>query len=152
MMRLFIDFPPPTGTGGNSSLNTVKGFSLPWTGLEYVEPISQLCWFPPWELTWLGGLIPNIWIVIFNLGLWISLMFSLSKMSSLFSNLNWLRNSAKIHMWMLRKPTRRSSHVAQWLGNPTGNQEVVGLIPGLAQWVKDPAVVQVTDVVRIPCC
>ena len=29
--------------------------------------------------------------------------------------------------------------VAQWLTNPTGNHEVVGLIPGLAQWVNDPA-------------
>ena len=29
--------------------------------------------------------------------------------------------------------------VAQWLTNQTRNQEVVGLIPGLAQWVKDPA-------------
>ena len=29
--------------------------------------------------------------------------------------------------------------VAQWLMNPTRNQEVVGLIPGLAQWVKDLA-------------
>ena len=28
--------------------------------------------------------------------------------------------------------------VEQWLTNPTRNHEVVGLIPGLAQWVKDP--------------
>ena len=28
--------------------------------------------------------------------------------------------------------------VAQWLTNPTRNPEVVGLIPGLAQQVKDP--------------
>ena len=29
--------------------------------------------------------------------------------------------------------------VAQQETNPTRNYEVVGLIPGLAQWVKDPA-------------
>ena len=29
--------------------------------------------------------------------------------------------------------------MAQWLMNPTRNHEVVGFIPGLAQWVKDLA-------------
>ena len=28
--------------------------------------------------------------------------------------------------------------VAQWLTNPTRNHEVVGSIPTLDQWVKDP--------------
>ena len=27
--------------------------------------------------------------------------------------------------------------MAQWLTNPTRNHEVVGLIPGLAPWVRD---------------
>ena len=29
--------------------------------------------------------------------------------------------------------------VVQWLMNPTRNHEVVGSIPGLAQWIKDLA-------------
>ena len=28
--------------------------------------------------------------------------------------------------------------MVQWLTNPTRNHDVSGLIPGLAQWVKDP--------------
>ena len=28
--------------------------------------------------------------------------------------------------------------VVQWLTSPPGNHEVVGSIPGLSQWVKDP--------------
>ena len=32
--------------------------------------------------------------------------------------------------------------VAQWVKNPTSIPEVVGLIPGLIQWVQDPALLQ----------
>ena len=28
--------------------------------------------------------------------------------------------------------------MAQWLTNPTGDHEVVGSIPGLAQWLEHP--------------
>ena len=50
----------------------------------------------------------------------------------------------------------KGSHRGAVETNPTGNHEVVGLIPGLAQWVKDLALLRVVvyalDVARILSC
>ena len=54
------------------------------------------------------------------------------------------------------KKKRESSHCGEAEANQTRNHEVVSLIPGLALWVKDPAlpraVVWVADVAQIWCC
>ena len=39
----------------------------------------------------------------------------------------------------LKKKKKRSSHRGAVETNPTRNYEVVGSIPGLPQWVKDPS-------------
>ena len=39
----------------------------------------------------------------------------------------------------LKKTTTGVPVMAQWLTNPTRNHEVAGLVPALAQWVKDLA-------------
>lgn len=44
--------------------------------------------------------------------------------------------------------------MAQWIKNPTSIHDDVGLIPSLAQWVKDLTLLQaaVTDAAQIWCC
>ena len=41
-------------------------------------------------------------------------------------------------MTVIKKGTKQSSHRGTAKTNPIRNYEVAGLIPGLAQWVKDP--------------
>ena len=44
-----------------------------------------------------------------------------------------------LHLEWIRNEVLGVPVVAQWLTNPTRNHEVVGSIPALAQWVKEPA-------------
>ena len=41
--------------------------------------------------------------------------------------------------------------VAQWLTNPTGNHEVAGSVPALAQWVNDAALRHQHQMISLTC-
>ena len=67
----------------------------------------------------------------------------LSIMVSLPLNLSKVDINSFLHLWT-SIPNELENKigvpiVAQWLMNPTRNHEVVCSIPGLAQWVKDLA-------------
>ena len=54
-------------------------------------------------------------------------------------NLGTLGSAVSIMLYLLRMSGQGVPIVAQWLMNPTRNHEVVGSVPGLAQWVKNLA-------------
>lgn len=65
-IRLYIDFPPPTDSGGNSSLSVVKGLSLPWKDLDYFVCVTGPGFFYMSQCV-LGRLFPYTWIVSLSL-------------------------------------------------------------------------------------
>ena len=58
--------------------------------------------------------------------------------SDLLENILGRKGQREILLYAL-KNAQGVPVVAQWLTNLTRNREVVGLIPGLARWVRDPA-------------
>ena len=58
--------------------------------------------------------------------------------SNIDNNINMFIGVPAMAQWV-KNLTAGVPIMAQWLTNLTGNPEVVSSIPGLAQWVRDPA-------------
>ena len=54
-----------------------------------------------------------------------------------------VRDGKRILFEYLKSDHVGVSVVAQWVKNPVGTHEDTGLIPGLAQWIKDLVLLQV---------
>ena len=132
-----------------------------------LSPEEPHCWFKVVAL----NLDPRCLITVLTLSqvnnplgaILLLLVYSLPPTSSSFRKQLWVSLHLPDPCWVgiqLKESIKTAwwgvPVVAQWLTNPTRNNEVSGSIPGLAQEVKHLAlpwaVVYVADAAGIPCC
>ena len=76
---------------------------------------------------------PSVLFTVYNM-----CMYYLHNSYFSFNNLKNFKGVPTVVQWV-KNLTAGVPVMAQWLTNPTRNHGVADSIPGLAQWVKDPA-------------